>query len=432
MKSSRREALLLSAPSEHSSFAPFRVRSFRFQWPADLTMSWAYEMENIVLGWYILVETQSVALLTLFASMQYFGTLLSPMFGVMGNRLGTKRLLCGMRAVYTVLSLAMLTLVLAGQLSPLYVFIASALLGMVRPSDLVMRYALIGETMPANTLMVTSSVSRTTQDSARVMGALTGAGLVAAFGMGAVYVAIACLYGVSLLLTTRVADVRRAPAVAGQAGEMAAGRASAWMDLREGVAYTLQTPAILAAMWLAFLINLTAFPVTHGLLPYAARDIFHAGQTGLGYLAASFAAGALAGSILLSRLGHAVPPARCMVVFCAAWHAMLAVFAQMPTLLTGCAALVLVGCAQSLGTVSMSAMLLRAASGPLRSRVMGLRMLMIYGLPAGLLAAGWVISHFGYTAMVNLYAVTGIVGTIYIALRWRDQLWRADAPANLR
>ncbi len=416
----------MSNPSDASALAPFKVRSFRFQWPADLAMSWAYEMENIVLGWYILVETQSVMLLTLFASMQYFGTLLSPMFGVMGNRLGTKRLLCGMRAVYTVLSLAMLTLVLAGQLSPLYVFIASALLGMVRPSDLVMRYALIGETMPASTLMVTSSVSRTTQDSARVMGALTGAGMVAAFGMGAVYVAIACLYGVSLLLTTQVAAVRRAP----ESSEQTAAPTSAWMDLREGVAYTLRTPAILAAMWLAFLINLTAFPVTHGLLPYAAKDIFHAGQTGLGYLAASFAAGALTGSILLSRLGHVVPPARCMVVFCAVWHAMLALFAHMPTLVTGCVALMLVGCAQSLGTVSMSAMLLRAASGPLRSRVMGLRMLMIYGLPLGLLVAGPLIGHFGYVAMVHLYAATGILCTVFIAVRWRVHIWHADAPAN--
>ena len=147
--------------------------------------------------------------LSLFASLQYFGTLLSPMFGVMGNRIGTKRLICGMRAVYAVLSLAMLTLIFAGQLSPLYVFIVSGLMGMVRPSDLVMRYALIGESMPANSLLVASSVSRTTQDSARVMGALTGAGMVAAFGMGAVYVTIACLYGVSLLLTTQVTSVRR-------------------------------------------------------------------------------------------------------------------------------------------------------------------------------------------------------------------------------
>lgn len=391
-------------------------------------MSWAYEMELIVLGWYILVETKSVTLLTLFASLQYFGTLLSPIFGVMGNRIGTKRLICGMRAAYTALSLAMVALIFTGQISALYVFIVSALMGMVRPSDLVMRYALIGETIPANHLLVATSVARTTQDSARVMGALTGAGMVAAFGMGAVYVAIACLYGVSLLLTSRVASVRRAGHLEGESGRDA--RASVWGDLREGVAYTWQTSAILATMLLAFLINFTAFPVTHGLLPYVAKEIFHAGQTGLGYLAACYSAGALAGSILLSRFSHAVPVARCMIVFCAVWHVMLVVFAHMPTLALGCVALVCVGCAQSLGTVSMSAMLLRATHGPLRSRVMGLRMLMIYGLPVGLMLAGPLISHFGYAAMVHLYAAAGILCSAYIAVRWREYLWHADAPAN--
>ena len=32
----------------------------RFQWPADLLMSWAFEMETLILGWYVLVETGSV------------------------------------------------------------------------------------------------------------------------------------------------------------------------------------------------------------------------------------------------------------------------------------------------------------------------------------------------------------------------------------
>ena len=48
-------------------FAPliaFKVRSYRFQWPADVFASWAFEMETIILGWYILVETKSVLLLT--------------------------------------------------------------------------------------------------------------------------------------------------------------------------------------------------------------------------------------------------------------------------------------------------------------------------------------------------------------------------------
>ena len=47
-----------------AALAPFRVRSFCFQWPGDLLTSWAFEMEGLILGWYILVETGSVGLLT--------------------------------------------------------------------------------------------------------------------------------------------------------------------------------------------------------------------------------------------------------------------------------------------------------------------------------------------------------------------------------
>jgi hypothetical protein len=38
--------------SSSAMLAPFQVRSFRFQWPADLLTSWGIEMENLVLGWY--------------------------------------------------------------------------------------------------------------------------------------------------------------------------------------------------------------------------------------------------------------------------------------------------------------------------------------------------------------------------------------------
>ncbi|MBI2294347.1 MAG: arabinose ABC transporter permease, partial [Betaproteobacteria bacterium] len=86
-----------------SALAPFGVRSFRFQWPADLATSLAFEMETLILGWYVLVETRSVLMLTLFASLQNIGTLLAPMFGVMGDRAGHRAVLAAMRAAYTTL-----------------------------------------------------------------------------------------------------------------------------------------------------------------------------------------------------------------------------------------------------------------------------------------------------------------------------------------
>ncbi|HEV7800944.1 MAG TPA: hypothetical protein VGP15_07690, partial [Burkholderiales bacterium] len=85
----------MSAALRVPALAPFRIRAFRYQWPADLATSWAFEMETLILGWYVLVETQSVVMLTLFASMQYGGTLIAPFFGLLGDRLGHRNVLCG-------------------------------------------------------------------------------------------------------------------------------------------------------------------------------------------------------------------------------------------------------------------------------------------------------------------------------------------------
>src|SRR5436853_4309573 len=113
--------------SSSAMLAPFQVRSFRFQFPADLLTSWALEMENLVLGWYILVETGSVLLLTLFWALQYLGTLLAPLIGIAGDRIGHRPLLCAMRACYTVLAILMTSLALAGTLRPAYALAIAAL-----------------------------------------------------------------------------------------------------------------------------------------------------------------------------------------------------------------------------------------------------------------------------------------------------------------
>jgi len=384
-------------------------------------------METLILGWYVLVETGSVLLLTLFASLQYVGTLLSPMFGVAGHRLGNKRVLCAMRATYAMLATVLMALALTDTLRPLHVFIITALMGVVRPSDLVLRHALIGETLPVSQFVGAASISRTTQDSARVMGALSGAGLVAAMGMGPAYAVVATFYVASLLLTLGISATPRAPDPLPEAT-----RPSAWYDLKEGLIYVWNRPPLLAAIWLALLVNLTAFPLVNGLLPYVARDIYGTDQTGLGYMVAGFAGGALLGSVLLTRFGHAIRPARMMIVGCAWWYALTAFFAQMETLAGGLPLLLLAGFAQSLGMVPMSAMLLRSSAGRFRSRVMGIRMLVIYTLPIGLLASGPLIAHFGFRVMAAAYCVTGLIFTLLIAVRWHDHVWRAGAPANAR
>ena len=420
---------VLSGSARPSALAPFRIRNYRFQWPADLLTSWAFEMETLILGWYVLVETGSVLLLTVFASLNFIGTLIAPIFGVVGDRIGHRDLLAMMRATYAVLAATLMTLALTGNLSPLYVLIIVAIMGLVRPSDLGVRGALVATIMPTDQLIGAISISRTTMDTARIAGALSGAGLFASLGMGPAYVAIVSLYVLSTVLTLCVVAPWK-PHPIDEAAD-AVLRRSPLRDLKEGMAYVWTTPRMRAAIWIAFLANLTAYPLSNGLLPYVAREIYATNQTGLGYLSASFAVGSLVGSVLLSLMGG-IRVARLMIGATAIWYATLLVFVQVKTVPAAMACLMLAGFSQSLAMISIAVILMRTASAHFRGRVMGVRMLAIYSLPIGLLAAGGLIEEIGFAATGTLYAAAGLALMLAIVLHWRADLWHVHAPANVK
>jgi predicted MFS family arabinose efflux permease len=419
----------LSDHARPSALAPFRIRNYRFQWPADLLTSWAFEMETLILGWYVLVETGSVLLLTVFASLGYVGTLVAPMFGVIGDRIGHRDLLVMMRATYAVLATVLMTLALSRHLSPVFVFVVAALMGIVRPSDLGVRGALVATIMPHDQLIGAISISRTTMDTARIAGALSGAGLFASLGMGPAYVAIVSLYIIATALTLCVVASNRPHRTGDAASEVL--QRSPLRDLKEGVAYCWTTPRMRAALWIAFLANLTAYPLTNGLLPYIARTIYGTNQTGLGYLSASFAIGSLVGSIVLSLIGG-IRVARLMIASTVLWYATLLLFVQMQTVPTAIACLMLAGFSQSLAMISIAVILMRTAAENFRGRVMGVRMMVIYGLPLGLIAAGSLIDEIGFAATGTLYAIGGLALMLTVVRHWRADLWSVHAPANAR
>jgi Na+/melibiose symporter-like transporter len=408
------------------ALAPFQIRSFRFQWPADLLASWAFEMEGVILGWFVLVATGSVLALAVFGSLQFLGTLISPLFGMVGDRIGNRRLLCLMRATYLAVATAFAVLFLAGLAAPVPVFTLAIVMGLVRPSDITLRNLLVGETMPANYLMRAMGVSRTTADSARVVGALSGAGLVTALGSGLAYVVVCAVYAASLALTLNV-GIRRVRMV----GE-AVSHTSPMRALRQAFAYIWSTPDMRALMLLAFLMNFAAYPLVGSLLAYVAKDIYSLDQTGLGWLIACFAGGALLGSIAISIHGARIRPARTMLAGAVAWFTLNLAFSWIETPLWGEVVLFLAGFVQSFCMIPMAVLLLRVADPKFRGRVMGVRMLAVYGLPIGLLLSGPLVERVGFSLTGSLYSLLGIIFTLVIAVSWRAHLWHPASAANLR
>jgi hypothetical protein len=131
----------------------------------------------------------------------------------------------------------------------------------------------------------------------------------------------------------------------------------------------------------------------------------------------------------MALTGWSNHPTRTMLVGTVLWYALLLVFAQIDTALNGFVVLVAIGLTQSFAMIAMAVALLHAAEGRFRGRVMGVRMLAVYGLPIGLTLAGALVERWGFPATATLYCIVGLVFTAVIAARWRAELWRTPAAA---
>lgn len=400
--------------------SPFAVRSFRFQWPADLATSWAFEMEALILGWYVLSTTGSVQLLVVVAALAWLGSLISPFFGVIGDRIGHRTLMCATRAFYAVLAGVLTALILTEALQAWHVFAITAVAGLMRPSDMVMRHALVGQTMRPGMLLNALGISRTTSDTARVFGAVAGTAGVALVGMGAAYAVVTAMYVVAFLLSLGVAG-----APAGQRAP-----AHPLQDLKDGFGYVWSKADLLGAFSVAFLVNLLAYPFIFGLLPYVAKEVYQAGQSALGYLAGAFWSGGLLGSLLVGSSRFRLPPARAMLWCGGLWFGFTLVFGQTTSLAVGLPILFATGFVQSFCLTPLAAVMLRSSDEAMRGRVMGVRMLAIWGLPLGLLACGPMVAWIGFAATAFLYSALGLAAIALIGWRWREALWHRSAAAN--
>ena len=391
----------------------FQVRSFRFQWPSDGLTIWAFEMETLVLGWYILAATDSPALVGLIGTLRFGGTLFGPIYGALTDKFNRRLLLITDRALLAVIALGFAVLALSGALQPWHAFVLAFLTGIVRNLDNVVRQALLADVVPARSLSNALALSRGVMDISRIIGALLGGALLSALGIGEAYVAIVLLYAGSSLISVGIV-------LKSQTVKM---DDSGWLtNLKGGFSYMRRDQAILGPLVLAFLVNLTLFPTVNGLMPVVAREIYDKGPNGLAVMQMAPGIGALIGSVWLAAHAQTSTPMRRMMIGIVLWHLSMLVFAVMGLWLAALVTLVVYGTTQSLAMISMSTTLLHASPAEYRGRVMGVRSLAVYGLPMGLLISGVIAEWLGIRTALAINSIVGLGGTALAAVVWRG-MW---------
>jgi hypothetical protein len=180
-------------------------------------------------------------------------------------------------------------------------------------------------------------------------------------------------------------------------------------------------------MWLAFLINLTAYPASGGLLPYVAKRVYEVDATGLGWLVASFSFGGLLASLTMVMSGGPRRPERSTLLHTAIWYVLLLGFGHVQSMSGGLLVLLAAGFVQNVAMISMAATLLAAAGDGFRARVMGVRTLAVYGLPLGLIVSGALIERIGYPLTISASAALGLILTLLIGIKWRASIWQRNS-----
>ena len=192
----------------------------------------------------------------LLGALRFGGTLLSPIYGVLADRVDRRAMLIAIRIIFFATAATIMILGLASVLEPWHILLLAAVVGLTRTAEHVVRQSLIADVVPGPMLVNAVGLSRTTQDTARIAGALAGAWLLTLLGIGSAYVVVVCFYGASVLLALGIT----VPARRSQREE------SPLQNLKSGMGYVRGEPVILAVMFLAFIVNFTAFPVMNGLM----------------------------------------------------------------------------------------------------------------------------------------------------------------------
>tara|TARA_B100000686_G_scaffold45183_2_gene47838 strand:- start:5259 stop:6419 length:1161 start_codon:yes stop_codon:yes gene_type:complete len=382
-------------------------------WLGDLTLSTAEFMEIVILSWYVLGQTESPLVLGIFAALRFTGTVVAPLFGVIVDRLGRRNIYIFARVSFLILSCSVLILTFFNLLSVLVVLIVAGLVGFSRSLDMIVRQSVLPVIVSTSQLQNGVALMRTGRDLTQIVGPVMGGVLLELIGIGKSYLFIIALHLFSLMFVFLIPGV---PNIATKTTQ------SIIENLKGGFSYVKGNPFLFGLLAVAFIVNLTAYPLNNTLLAVIARQVMNIDAAGLGWLMGTYSAGGLLGSIIIGYFSTMERAGRAMILGSILWHIGILVMAYMQWFAISLPVLFFVGISQSFAMVTMAMMLLKYTSEEMRGRVLGLRQLAVYGLPVGVLISGFVAENAGASLALIFNGVLGLFILVFAILKWPEML----------
>ncbi|MBN1440579.1 MAG: MFS transporter [Anaerolineales bacterium] len=319
--------------------------------------------------------------------------------GVIADRLPRRTILLYTQTASMLLAFLLALLLAFGVLEVRHVFVAAVLLGVVNSLDAPTRQSFTVEIIDdRRDLLHAIALNSTMFNLARVIGPAVAGFVLASWGSawcfglnGASYLAV-----IAGLLAMHIPSAP-APVTAGSP-----------LRIREGIRYARRHPVILP------LILMTAvsamFPFAYAtLLPAFAVEVFHRGETALGFLTAAVGVGALLGSLFMAAIAHATGRVKPFVLGGILFPLSLLGFALCGSYTASLVLLLAAGFGLVVQNTSINSLIQLQVPDEIRGRIMSIYLLAFFGaLPVGALQAGWIAQTLGPQAGMAILAAVGL------------------------
>lgn len=275
-----------------NAFRVFKSRNYSLFFTGQLISRIGMWMQRTAVIWVVYTLTHSVFLvgLTTFAE-QFPSFLLSPAGGIAADRYDRFKVLM-VTQVVSALQAVVLTFVYYYSINPFWGLLPlSALLGIANAFDVPARQAMVNDMVSKpEDLPGAIAMNSSLNNLSRLVGPALSGIVLAKFGATSCFIANAISFvAVILCLNLMQFPKRQSPG----------NRKNAWIDFREGLAYTRSQNEISKVLYLIGLVCLLV-ATYNTLQPFYARDVFKGNAAMYGFITAATGMGALTSTVVIA------------------------------------------------------------------------------------------------------------------------------------
>ena len=386
-----------------------RHRNFRLFITGQLLSLIGTWVQMVAQIWLVYRLSDSPVMLGLvgFASQIPF-LLLSPVAGVVSDRVNRWRMVTVTQILAMLQAFLLAGLTLAGVVEVWHIFCLAFTLGVINVFDMTARQSFLVEMVGKEDLMNAIGLNSSVYNSGRIVGPAVAGVLLAAIGEGYCFFLNGCTFLaviVSLLMM-------RLPALPRE--ELA----SPFEHFREGWNYVRHHAPSRALLMLLGVASIMNYPILI-LMPVFAESVLHGGPKTLGILMSSMGVGAILGSLYMAARTGLRGLSRMITAATISYGTALILFSFSQNLYLSALFLLPVGFGMLVQIAGTNTTLQTIAPEALRGRVVGFYGMMFLGMtPIGSLMAGWLADRIGAQFTVALGGAACIAAAL-VFLRHR-------------